>query len=123
MIRPYIWAVDFDGTLCEEKWPDIGEPNERLIEFLIRRKQLGDKVILYTMREGEKLDEAVKWSKEHGLIFDMVNDNVKEMKAFYGNNPRKVFANFYIDDHNYDTYSNELGILPFHTDEWYKKQF
>lgn len=114
MAKHYIYAVDFDGTLCEEKWPDIGAPNQKLIDFLIDRKRNGDAIILWTMREGLKLDEAVDWCRARGLIFDTINDNVKEMKAFYGNNPRKVFANYYIDDHNFDT-AHGLGALPYHT--------
>ena len=100
MPKPIIYAVDFDGTLCENKWPEIGPPNEALINFLIRRREAGDRLILYTMREGEKLQQAVEWSESHGLSFDALNDNLPEMKEFYHNNPRKVFANYYIDDHN-----------------------
>jgi hypothetical protein len=52
------------------------------------------------MREGELLDEAVEWCRSHGLTFDAVNDNLPEVKARYGNNPRKVHADYYLDDHN-----------------------
>ena len=100
MKRSYIYGVDFDGTLCEDAWPEIGKPNLKLIDFLKERRKEGDSVILITMREGYKLDEALKWCKRFGLIFDAVNDNLPVMKGFYGNNPRKVFANAYIDDHN-----------------------
>ena len=27
-------AVDFDGTLCYSKWPELGQPNQALIEYL-----------------------------------------------------------------------------------------
>ena len=111
-----IYAVDFDGTLCEENWPDIGAPNLTLIEFLKKTRKEGGEVILYTMREGAKLDEAVKWCKNHGLYFDAINDNLPRIKALFGNNPRKVFANFYIDDHNvFDFFYTKNGIdaLPF----------
>ena len=100
MARPQIIAVDFDGTLCENRWPKIGEANLPLIRFLISRRAAGDRLILYTMREGKKLDAAVAWCKDHGLEFDALNDNLPEMQQFYGNNPRKVFASYYIDDHN-----------------------
>ncbi len=109
--RPYIYAVDFDGTLCEEKWPDIGEPNTELINFLINKRKGGDAVILYTMREGAKLDDALNWCKRHGLYFDAVNDNLPIIRGFYGNNPRKVFANMYIDDHSANPFDFRL---PFH---------
>lgn len=47
-----IYAVDFDGTLCQNRWPEIGEPNEALLEYLKAARAQGSKVILWTMREG-----------------------------------------------------------------------
>ena len=41
-----IIAVDFDGTLCRECYPEVGVPNMKLINFLINRRVLGDKLIL-----------------------------------------------------------------------------
>jgi uncharacterized protein YpuA (DUF1002 family) len=52
------------------------------------------------MREDEKLTEAVEFCKTLGIEFDAINDNLEHMKKFYRNNPRKIFANYYIDDHN-----------------------
>ena len=93
-----IIAVDFDGCLCQNRWPEIGEPNTRAIEKLIRRKREGDRIILWTCRIGEELDEAVDWCEEHGLTFDAVNDNLKSQKEQFNNNPRKIFAHEYWDD-------------------------
>ena len=95
-----IIAVDFDGTLCAECWPDIGRPNEALIAWLKEQKRAGAELILWTLREDGDLDEAVFWCKERGLVFDAVNDNLERMKQQYGNNPRKVHADVYIDDRN-----------------------
>lgn len=100
MPRGSIYAVEFDGTLCESMWPDIGEPNVELINTLKTIRKSGDYVILYTMREGAKLDEALAWCKTQGLIFDAVNDNLPIIRAFFGNNPRKIYADYYIDYHN-----------------------
>lgn len=91
-------AVDFDGCLCKNNWPDIGNPNTEAINELIRRRQEGDKVILWTCREGDQLDNAIRWCKEHGLEFDAVNDNLTENKEFFKNNSRKLYANEYWDD-------------------------
>lgn len=96
-----IFAVDFDGTLCRDAWPDIGEPNEALIRFLITARSIGDKVILNTLREEDDLTAAISWCHEKGLSFDAVNDNLPELKEKWGNNPRKISADFYIDDRNY----------------------
>lgn len=96
-----IIAVDFDGTLCANAWPEIGAPNNALIDFLLERKHAhGDKLILWTMREGADLLAALYWCADRGLTFDAVNDNDEDLKKRYNNNPRKVFANWYIDDHN-----------------------
>lgn len=101
MEYPKIYAVDFDGTLAiGTKWPQIGEANEELFRFLIKRRTAGDKVILWTCREGEMLEAAVKFCNSHGLCFDAINDNVKENKEKFQNNSRKVFAHYYIDDKN-----------------------
>lgn len=95
-----IIAVDFDGTLCENKWPEIGEPNKDLITYLKEQKEAGVKLILWTCRVGKILENAVKWSAEQGLIFDAVNENLPEVIAFMGGDTRKIFANEYIDDRN-----------------------
>lgn len=95
-----IYAVDFDGTLCANAWPDIGEANLPLIRFLKAEQDAGHKVILYTMREGELLDEAVAWLVGFDLWPDEINDNLRETRAQWGNNPRKIYADVYIDDHN-----------------------
>lgn len=93
-----IFAVDFDGTLSFGDWPKIGPGNDGLIEFLIRRRKQGDKVILWTCRETEDLDVAVAWCKNQGLYFDAVNDNLPEVVEKYGVNSRKISCDFYIDD-------------------------
>lgn len=101
-MKPYseIYAVDFDGTLHSGKYPDIGEPNEELIEFIKQKQTEGDKAILWTCRSGKKLKKAVKWCKEQGLVFDAVNRNLKENIAFFGSDSRKVYAHYYVDDRN-----------------------
>lgn len=91
-------AVDFDGTLCESTWPGIGDPNTELIKVLKKRRAGGDKVVLWTCRDGDKLQEAIAWCKDQGLEFDAVNDNLQELKEYWGNNPRKIFADEYWDD-------------------------
>ena len=79
-----IIAVDFDGTLCVNKCPEIGDPNEELIAYLKKRQANGEKLILWTNRVDDRLDEAVKWCAEHGLVFDAVNDNLPEIVESFG---------------------------------------
>ncbi len=93
-----VWAVDFDGTLCRNAWPDIGEANTELIEQLILARSQGVAVVLWSCREGEALARAVLWCAGFGLYFDAVNKNVPERVALYGTDSRKVSADVYIDD-------------------------
>ncbi len=93
-----IIAVDFDGTLCEDVYPKIGNANFYLILQLKGRQAMGDKLILWTCRAGKALDEAIEWCAHYGLHFDAVNDNVPETLAKYGNNSRKITADIYLDD-------------------------
>lgn len=98
-----IIAVDLDGTLClGDSFPDPnkGKVNVRLIQYLTLAREQGHKLILNTMREGELLDAAVDWCMERGLAFDAINDNLPEMIEKWGCNPRKVYADYVIDDHN-----------------------
>ncbi len=99
MERNYlIIAVDFDGTLCYSSWPDLGEPNEPLINYLKNRRHEGTKLILWTCRIGDALSRAVEWCSLQGLEFDAVNDNLPEIVAYYGTNSRKITCDWYIDD-------------------------
>ena len=83
-----IIAVDFDGTLCEKKWPEIGEPNTKLIGYLIMvQKTIGAKIILWTCRVGEMLNKAVNWCSKHGLEFDAVNENLPHIIDRFGDQP------------------------------------
>ena len=91
-------AVDFDGTICRNKWPDIGEANDGLIEWLKNCRKNGDKLILYTCREGDLLRAAVMWCKARDLDFDAINDNLPERVEQYGSNCRKISADIYLDD-------------------------
>jgi len=93
-----IIAVDFDGTLCYSRWPDLGEPNKALIAYLKAWRDSGNKLILWTCRVDEALTRAVDWCHMHGLEFDAVNDNLPEIVEMYGANSRKISCDYYIDD-------------------------
>lgn len=94
-----IIAVDFDGTLCENRWPEIGEPNHEVIQYVESEQQKGAKLILWTCRAGDRLANAIRWCKEqHDLVFDAINRNIPEIAVAFGDDTRKVFANEYIDD-------------------------
>lgn len=97
---PRILAVDFDGTLCRDAYPEIGEPQEHIISLVKSYRDYGWKVVLWTCRNREALEAAVAWCKEQGLEFDAVNENIPEVKELFGGDTRKVFAEVYLDDKN-----------------------
>lgn len=94
-----IYAFDFDGTLCENEYPQIGKQKEEVVSFAKQLHSEGHKIILYTCRNGELLEKAVKWCEVLGLAFDAVNENLPENIALYGGDTRKIYADVYIDDH------------------------
>lgn len=106
MERPMIIAFDFDGTLCEDEFPSIGPPKWENMNMVIEAKLLGCKTILWTCRINQALEEAISWCHMHGLCFDAINDNIKENITQYGTNPRKVFADLYVDDKFYNFNEN-----------------
>ncbi len=93
-----IIAVDFDGTLCKNAWPGIGEPIQPVIDYILKEQTNGARIILWTNRAGEPLDEAVKWCEQQGIIFSAVNANLPEIIEAFGEDTRKIFANEYLDD-------------------------
>lgn len=95
-----VYAIDFDNTLCENAYPNIGPPKCDVINFCKARKAEGHKLILWTCREGELLCKAVAWCAYWGLQFDAHNNNLPELIAEYGGDCRKISADFYIDDRN-----------------------
>ncbi|HOU99117.1 MAG TPA: HAD hydrolase family protein [Bacteroidales bacterium] len=92
-------AVDFDGTIVENKYPEIGEEKLFAFETLKQLQKRGHQIILWTYRTGRELDEAVNFCKAHGVEFYAVNNNYPEEKPSDGL-PRKINADIYIDDRN-----------------------
>ena len=97
-----IYAVDFDGTLCENAWREIGKAKDTLINRMIELREEGNKVILWTCRTDDKLTNAIDWCKEHGLEFDAINENVPEILETFGTEARKIYADVYVDDRAVD---------------------
>lgn len=91
-------AIDFDGCICTNKYPNIGDPNWEVICVAIDEQERGAALILWTCREGDLLKAAIDASKDWGLHFDAVNESLPEWVEFFGNNPRKIGATEYWDD-------------------------
>lgn len=102
--RPTVYAVDFDGTLCTNKYPAIGEPNMKLIEDMKKKRENGDYVILYTCRINQEAQDAVNFCLQYGLVFDAINENIPEVLVALNitDEPRKLLADIFIDDKAYN---------------------
>ena len=96
-------AIDFDGTIVEHEYPAIGKPIPFAIETLLQLQKDNHKLILWTVREGDLLQEAVDYCEQRGLYFYAVNENyMGENREKAG---RKLGVDMFIDDRN-------LGGLP-----------
>lgn len=93
-MRDFIVAIDFDGTIVEDKFPEIGDPIPGAFETLQRMQDKGIRLVLWTCRKGKYLKDAVGFCSKNGIEFDAVNDN-----ASSGFRPLpKIVADIYIDD-------------------------
>ncbi len=102
-MTPKIIAVDFDGTLCEDRYPNIGEPNIPLLNALRELKKAGlIEIILWTCRKGNELDNAIRWLWNHDIQPDAVNSNLPRIIRAFGGDTRKVYADLYIDDKSFE---------------------
>lgn len=91
-------AIDFDGCICTNAFPNVGAPNWSVINKACAEHAHGAGLILWTCREGELLQQALDACTKWGLHFDAVNDSLPSWIAAYGNHPRKVGATEYWDD-------------------------
>ncbi len=136
-------ALDFDGTIVEHKYPEIGEEIPFATDTI--KKLIADhhKVILWTVREGKLLDEAVEWCRERGIEFYAVNKDYPEENGSSSNKyfSRKIKAEVFIDDCNvgglpdwgtiyrmisehkthYDIYRERRGDMSYHDERRKKK--
>lgn len=98
-------AVDFDGTIVTHRYPRIGKEIPFATETLKMLAKDGHKLILWTVREGKLLDNAVEWCRKRGVEFYAVNRDYPEEDEAHSGFSRKIKADVFIDDRN-------LGGLP-----------
>lgn len=94
-------AVDFDGTIVEHRYPEIGEERPFAIETLKMLVNDHHRLILWSVREGKLLDEAVEWCRERGVEFWAVNRDYRRRHAkTILTTTRKLKVDMFIDDRN-----------------------
>jgi len=103
-------AVDFDGTIVDHEYPEIGK--EKLFAFLTLKElnKRGARLILWTFRTGKELDEAVEFCSKNGIEFYAVNKNYPE-EIMNDTISRKIDADIFIDDRN-------IGGFPGWSEVW-----
>lgn len=116
-----IIAVDFDGTIVEDAYPKVGKPQIFAFETLKKLQEEGHRLILWTYRCGNKLDEAVNFCEENGIHFYAINKSFPE-EEYNESISRKIHADIFIDDRNaggfigwgeiYQMLTNETPQLP-----------
>lgn len=94
-------AVDFDGTIVEDRYPEIGREVPFATQTLrMLAEQHHHRIILWTVREGESLQEALDWCTQRGVEFFAVNKDYPEESDDKQNYSRKIKADIFIDDRN-----------------------
>lgn len=96
-----IIAIDFDGTIVENEYPEIGKERPFAIDTLKMLMADRHRLVLWTCREGRLLDDAIAWCREKGVEFYAVNRDYPEETADHNPNfTRKLKADIFIDDRN-----------------------
>lgn len=99
MLKALTIAVDFDGTIVENRYPKIGKPVLFALESLRKLHNDGHQLILWTYRCGKELDEAVEFCEKEKIQFYAVNKSYPE-EEFDPSISRKIQADIFIDDRN-----------------------
>jgi len=105
MEGPLKIAVDFDGTIVEHRYPEIGKEVMFALQTLRTLKEQGHQLILWTYRSGKELDDAVEYCRRNGITFYAINASYPEEEFDEDYDSRKIDADIFIDDRN-------IGGLP-----------
>ena len=119
ILSRFIIGLDFDGTLCKSEFPDIGAIRTDVVDLLKRFKIDYDvEYVLVSCRHDEHERLAAEWCRDVGLEIARVNVNSDTGIALMGD-CRKIYADFYLDDHNYYGWCVESD---FHLERWLVEQ-
>ena len=99
-------AVDFDGTIVEHRYPEIGPEKPFAVDTLKLLIKDRHQLVLWSVREGKLLDDAIAWCRDRGIEFWAVNRDFPEEDITRNESfARKLRVDLFIDDRN-------LGGLP-----------
>lgn len=115
MYHPVTIAVDFDGTIVQHRFPEVGDEIGRSTDLLKKWQAAGAKLTLWSCRCGYELQQAMEWCRRKGLMWDSVNSNTF---APLGYGMPKVVADLYIDDRSIEHRMNLEGYGDLTAKEW-----
>jgi hypothetical protein len=99
-MKSLVLAVDFDGTIVEDRYPEIGKTLPFAIDTLKRLHADGHRIVLWTFRHGRPLRNAVEFLESHGVQLYAVNQSFPEESEQLDGYSRKIHADWFIDDRN-----------------------
>jgi hypothetical protein len=99
-MKSLVLAVDFDGTVVEDRYPEIGKPLPFAIDTLKRLHADGHRIVLWTFRHGRPLRNAVEFLESQGVQLYAVNQSFPEESEQLDGYSRKIHADWFIDDRN-----------------------
>ena len=99
-MKSLVLAVDFDGTVVEDRYPEIGKPLPFAIDTLKRLHADGHRLVLWTFRHGRPLRNAVDFLESQGVELYAVNQSFPEESEQLDGYSRKIHADWFIDDRN-----------------------
>lgn len=111
-------AIDFDGTIVEDRYPEIGELKPGAKQVIELFKKENRTVVIWTCRTGKPLIEAINFLLEHQIPFDRINASCPNDIAKYGSDTRKINADIYIDDKNFGGFPGWEHIRQMYIDQY-----
>lgn len=91
-------SIDFDGTIVEDTYPDVGQVRPYAIRYLQALEGEGHVIIINSNREGKYKEDAIEFLKQNNIPFHYFNENDQRLIDKYSNDSRKIGADLYIDD-------------------------
>ena len=91
-------SIDFDGTICEHSFPEIGKLKPDADTYIRKLYREGHNIIINTCRSGKYEGMAQDFLDENNIPYHYINSNLPELIEHYGQDCRKISADVYIDD-------------------------
>ena len=91
-------SIDFDGTICEHSFPEIGKLKPDADTYIRKLYREGHNIIINTCRSGKYEGMAQDFLDDNDIPYDYINSNLPELIIKYGQDCRKISADIYIDD-------------------------